>query len=316
MASILAPVAEYAYKDGALDFYGAVELDASTGEVVWSFDSVAAGFPVARLEETQRGVKHRGFRPCSVERLDDGQTLVSGFRAVVWVDETGAVTRVEDHEQFNGVHEAQVTARGTYLVTVTGMDMLVEFDTDWNVVWTWRMWEHVPEGTRPPEYYPPMFLDADVREMAFHPDARYHLNYATYVDEETILASALNYGVFYLDRTTGTVQSAMTDLDETHNPVELPDGGVVVCESGRDRIVETDMSEVTGVLLDDDLSFVKDADPVPEADGADTWLIADTNNDRVFLWDRARRETVREFDLGDGAKPYEADYLTGDDSLA
>lgn len=312
MSSILAPVAEFAYKGGHLDFYGAVEIDVSTGEVVWAFDSTVTDMPVANLVETPAGVKHRGFRPCSVERLEDGRTLISGFRCAVWVDEDGTVTRREDHELLNGVHEVQTTDDGTYLVTATGMDTIVEFDEGWNVEWIWHMWNHVDRDARPEGYYPDQYTNADVRDVAFHPDDRFHLNYATYTDDGLILASALNYGVFYLDPDTGEVVEEFTDLDETHNPVQLGDR-VVVCESGRDRVIETDMETVTDTLFDEGLSYVKDADPLA---GSDDWIVADTNNNRVLVWSRSEPRPKREFFLGTDAKPYEADYLTGENSFA
>lgn len=312
MSSILVPIAEFAYKNGHLDFYGATELDVTTGDPVWCFDSTSTNLPIATLFETSYGVTHRGFRPCSVERLDDGRTLISGFRRAIWVDDNGTVTRREQHELMNGVHEIQRTDRNTYLVTVTGMDSIIEFDNDWNVVWTWHMWEHVDPGTRPENYYPSQNTNTDVRNIAFHPDNRYHLNYATYTKNGNILASALNYGVFYIDRERGNVISEFTDVDETHNPVEV-DGSVVICESGKDRVIRTDMEQVTEVLFDERLSYVKDADPLNEQGD---WLIADTNNDRILIWNQRDDQPKQEFFLGEDAKPYEADYLTGELSFS
>jgi hypothetical protein len=313
VSSILFPIAAQAYKNGNIGVYGAMEVDIETGEPVWTFDSVSAGYPVAELYDTPDGVKHDGFRPSSVHRLPGGETLVAGWRRVVWVDEDGEVSREETQSQFNDIHEVQPTRHGTYLVAVTGMDTIYEFDEDWNQVWCWRMWDHVDPVTRPNGYYPNLFTGADVTDMAFHPDGRYHLNYATDTGPDTILCSALNYGVFYLDRETGDVTASNTALSETHNPYEVKQGDLVVPESGRDRVIRTDMSGVTDVLFEGGLSFVKDADPLPDSD---RWLLTDTHNDRVLLWEEGAPHPDEEYVIAGGAKPYEADFLTGSDSFA
>jgi hypothetical protein len=120
------------------------------------------------------------------------------------------------------------------------------------------------------EYVPPLFLDWDSRDVAFLPSGRSHLDDATDVDDETILASAPNYGVFLIDRESGAVSASMTDLDETHNPVRIATGDVVVCDSGRDRVIRTDTSGVSELLFEGGLCCVKDADPLP---GSDRWFV-------------------------------------------
>jgi hypothetical protein len=310
VSSVLAPIEPHAYKEGHADFYGAVEVERHSGAVVWRFDSTAE-LRIGGLFDTSRGVKYKGFRPSSVARLDDGLTLISEWKSVVWVDEDGSVVRREQHDLMNEVHEVERTDRGTFLVASTGLDTVVEFDEDWNVLWRWHMWEHVDPATRPGNYYPPAVVGQSVREIAFSPDERYHLNYVTELDPETLLCSARLYGVFTIDKATGEVRETITDCEESHNPVAVDDD-VVLCESGRDRVVSTDMESVTGVLFEGGLDFVKDADPM----GGGDWLVTDTKNDRVLVWTRDEPEPAEEYELPTRSKPYEADYLTGSDSFA
>jgi hypothetical protein len=310
VSSILAPVTTHAYKEGHSEFYGAVEFERGSGATVWRFDSTTE-MRVGNLYQTSDGVKYKGFRPSSVERLDDGLTLIAEWKSAVWVDEDGDMVRREQHYLMNEVHEVQKTDRGTYLVASTGLDTIIEFDEDWNQLWCWHMWEHADPVTRPPNYYPHLITGRDVREVAFSPDERYHLNYVTELDEDTLLCSARLYGIFTVDRTTGEVLSEFTDIEESHNPVRVDDE-VVLCESGKNRVVSTDMEEVTDVLFEGRLDFVKDADPL----GGGDWLVADTKNDRILVWNRRDDRPKEVYDLPERSKPYESDHLEGTRSNA
>lgn|GEM_PF-5273573 len=317
MTSVLAPVSAAGYRNGHLDAYGAVELAVDTGEVVWEFDATASPLATARMYQSGDVVKQTGFRPASVQRLEDGRTLVADWSRGVIIDESGAVDTTFTHELLNDVHEIQRLADGTYLMASTGMDTLVLLDEGFEELWRWHMWEHVPEATRPGQYYPDQLWYRDAKDLALSPDDRYHLNYATVLDgsprrgDATLLCSALNYGVFTVDVATGAVTNAVTSLDECHNPYPTEDG-LVVPESGADRVVRTDWDGDHAVLFDGDLAFVKDADPVED----DVWLVTDTKHDRVLLWAAEATDPHRVFDLGGDANPYEADHLTGAASFA
>jgi hypothetical protein len=311
MGSILAPVSAAAYRNGHQNWYGAVEFDAGTGDPVWRFDSVAAGFDTAEIYQVGGTLKHRGFDPSSVQRLDDGRTLIADWDQGVIVDEDGDVHRTFTHDLMNDVHEIQRTDDGTYLVASTGMDTLVLLDEEFDELWRWHMWEHVDPTTRPGDYYPNRVWFRNPKHTPYNPDDRYHLNYATVLDGTLsgsggpqLLCSALNYGVFVVDFETDEVVREYTGLDECHNPYELADG-LLVPESGRDRVVHVDWDDHRETVFEGGMDFVKDADPA----GGDEWVLADTKNSRVLLWERGEQEPREEFFLGTESFPYEADYL-------
>lgn len=315
MGSILAPVSPEAYRNGNLEWYGAVEIDIETGEYVWKFDAVDSRFDTAQLYQDGQVVKHAGFRPSSVQRLPDGRTLIAGWRRGIIVDEDGDVHETFTHGLMNDVHEIQRTSESTYLVAATGLDTIILLDEDFQELRRWHMWEHVDEGTRPKEYYPNRLWYRNPKNLAFHPDDRYHLNYATFVEDthlangsRQVLCSALNYGIFIVDMETNEITHEYTELEECHNPYQLGDT-YVVPESGADRVVLIDWEQRRETLFRGELNFVKDADPI---DDRGEWLIADTKNSRVLCWERGASEPAQEFYLGEGANPYEADYVEGD----
>lgn len=312
MDSVLIPIAAAAYRQNDEDWYGAVELEVDTKTPVWKFDSTQSEFRTAEIYSSGGLNKHRGFRPASVQRLDGGLTLIAGWRRAVWVDEDGDVVRSEDHELMNDVHEVQKTDKGTYLVASTGTDVVLEFDEDWNEIWRWEAWKYLPEASRPRGYYPHKLESTDARDLAFSPDVRYHINYATYIDDDVILVSALNYGFFTISRNTGEVLNQNTSVDECHNPYSLGDD-FVVSESGKDRVILADWKDTKDVMFKDELEFVKDADPIP---GSDSWLVTNTKKSRVHIWNPMNDNPDKTFVLAENAKPYEADYLQGGDSNA
>lgn len=319
MSSVLACIAAATHRDGIKDWYGAAEYDYETQEIVWKFDATQTDFDTAKIIEDGRVLRHRGYRPASVERLDDGTTLLSGWRRGVIADEDGDVYKSFTHELMNDVHEMQKTSRGTILVASTGMDVLLEFDRDFNLIWTWKMWKHLPEHTRPGDYYPAEMEDKDVRGYAMYPDNRYHLNYATYLGQGQILCSALNYGVFMVDRHSNEITKEWTRLDECHNPT-INGVPLTVAESGKDRIVQLDSDMEFQTIFDEGLNFPKDADPIPGSKhdiyGAEEWLITDTKNGRSLVMNAETGQVIKEFAYGEKTAPYEADYLTGGDSFA
>lgn len=306
MSTILSPIAPQAFLNDNHAFFGAVELDVESRDVVWTFDAIQMGFDPPTYTQDGEYIKREGFRPASVQRLSSGMTLISGWHRGFVVDEDGDIHAEFTNRLMNDTHEIQQTSDGTYLVASTGMDTIFELDEDFDELWRWHMWEHVDTESRPEDYYPPDLLSTDCRAFAMYPDDRYHLNYITETENGDLLASALNYGIFTIDRETGRVRSSYTDLDECHNPVRTGDT-YVVCESGKDRVIRVSPHTGTEVLFTEGLKFVKDADPI---DNDGNWLIADTKNDRVLVWNVADSAPKREFYLCEDANPYEADYLT------
>lgn len=251
--------------------------------------------------------------------MPDGRTLIADWSRGVIVDEDGEVDQTFTHPMMNDVHEIQYTKNGWYLVASTGLDTLLVLDEDFTELWRWHMWEHLDPATRPGEYYPDQLWYKDGRDLALDPDDRYHLNYASVVsnrvgdeDGPILLCSALNYGIFLVSMETDEVLAEFRALDECHNPCPVDDG-YAVAESGAHRVVAVDWEGRKRTLFDDGVGFVKDADPIG---GTGEWLLTDTKRDRVLIWDLGDDDPKREFHLGDGAYPYEADYLTGEGSFS
>jgi len=319
MSSILTPISATAHLKADKDWYGAIELDDDTEDEVWRFDAVENGFNTPDIVEKNLTLEHTGFRPSCVERLDNGLTLVGGWRRGVFVNEDGDVVKSFTHKLMNDVHEIQKTRKGNYIVASTGMDTLLKLTPEGEELWKWHMWEHVDSSTRPEAYYPTEIKYKDTRDFALMPDDRYHLNYvrpmysSEYSSEIShYLVSALNYGIFTVDAETGEILQRYTDIDECHNPYPVGDS-IIVSESGKDRVVEVDWKKINRVLFDEGLSFVKDADPI-NSDGL--WLLADTKNGRVVKWHENEDEPRQVYEIGESSAPYEADYLTGENSNA
>jgi len=306
----LVPIAVPAYKHNNVNFFGAIELNIETNSIVWSFDALSEGLEASEIEGEDI-LEYTGFRPASVQRLDNNNTVISGWSRIVVVDENGEIIQIYTHPRFNDIHETKFTDNDTILVASTGADEILEFNKEFEVIWRWKMWEHIDDT--PNHYYPSEIPEADdIRNLAFGPDYRFHINHAQYIDDDLILASALNHGIFVINKETDKIVNQFTELDECHNPYLLEDGTIVVAESGKDRIVKVDDNVIDEVMFEGEMNFVKDADKVKD----DIWIISDTKNSRVLYWKKDEDNPRAIINLPEKSLPYEADYLTGDKTNA
>lgn len=317
MSSILVPIAPSAVREGYSDWFGVVELDVKTGEEVWRFDAIEQGLERGKLVENGGTVEFRGFRPCSVERLDNGLTMVSGWSRVVFVDEDGDIVKTISDPIMNDIHETKLSRSGTYLVASTGADTILELDKDGNRIHEWYMWQHVFPSTKPKDYYPTE-LDitsnarVDINRSAFQPEQRYHLNFVEEVEKDIMLVCALNYGICLVDWKNDSIRKKLIDIGKCHNPHKIGDT-YYICQSSDHRVIAADWRGMRKTVFEGGMNFVKDADPINRNGD---WILTDSKNWRILLWNIDEDEPYKEFDLPDHSAPYEADYLDGGDSFA
>jgi len=296
--NVLFPVAAQAEKDDSSVEAGFWEVDWDTKERVWNYHPYAEE-DLPELAQSGKAVLHKGFRPSGVDRLPDGRTICAGWRDVRFASEDGEPMNSLSHPEFNDVHEVRYTDKGTVLICSTGMDSIFEVDPgSCEIVWSWRLWKYVGDFT-PPEndYYPPKLVGKEAHKYALDPYRRAHVNYAEHIGEDLLLCSALNYGVFTVNKKTKHIKRKWTDFGEVHGPYPLNEG-YLVAESGKNRIVEIDKYGKELWFYSGDLSYPKRAVPI-----GDNLIIADCKNARIVEVNR-EKEVVSEMDLPEGSAPY------------
>lgn len=306
---ILTPIAGAAYNQDILDYYGAIEIDSDTGEVVWVFDAIENGLTPPNIEHNKEGLTHKGFRPASVQRINNGDTIISGWKRVLRVSDDGTIKKTYTHDRLNDVHETQyvtdIYKKPRYLIASTGADQILEYDDDFNLIWKWNIWEHVDSSELPDDYYPSKNVGLDIRTDVFRTQHRLHVNYATYIDEERILASALNYGAFIIDRTTGEILTEFK-TETAHNPMRLGSEILVTVKHGV-RIFSIEGEHIIQHNLVSD-GFLKDCDWIEERN---VWLVTNAAANKIYLMTPRFEACIREYEVAEKAKMYESDWLSG-----
>jgi hypothetical protein len=163
--------------------------------------------------------------------------------ACSWIDQCVYVLRGRErvcaasHPWFNHLHSIDVTPRNTYLLASAGSDLIVEVDSDGQVVWTWFGPEHgydaQPEGR-------PVFFDrnADYRLMRrATSEQAMHVTSAILQRDDTVLATLFHQGeLIAIDRGSGRATVRVRGLSKPHG-IHRRDGGFMLSDTLGHRIV-------------------------------------------------------------------------------
>jgi hypothetical protein len=163
--------------------------------------------------------------------------------ACSWIDQCVYVLRGREkvcaasHPWFNHLHSIDVTPRGTYLLTSAGSDLIVEIDSDGQVVWAWFGPEHgydaQPEGL-------PVFFDrnADYRLMRrATSEQAMHVTSAILLRDDMVLATLFHQGqLIAIDRGSGRASVKLTGLSKPHG-IHRRGGGFILSDTLGHRIL-------------------------------------------------------------------------------
>jgi hypothetical protein len=207
---------------------------------------------------------------------------------------------------FNLLHSLSRTSRG-YLVASTGVDTIVEFTRDGQVLWSWWATEHgfaqTPTGER-------RFLDTtiDHRGIKYGTLAQTtHVNSAVELSDGRVLASLFHQGlVIAIDRASGAWQSVLEGLDHPHALRVLSEDYFTVADTGRGRALLVHIKDGRGHV---------EAEVVAPTDWLqdcfydyrhDRWILVDGKHSRIILrTGTSGAKTQIQFDLNPEWRLYE-----------
>src|SRR3989442_10596316 len=117
---------------------------------------------------------------------------------------------------FNALHSISRTRHG-YLVASTGLDLLLEFNREGEILWEWWATDHGFEET-PTGRHRVLDKSADYRTVQYGTLSQTtHVNSAAELPDGRILASLFHQGaVIVIDRETGPWQVVLEGLDHPH----------------------------------------------------------------------------------------------------
>jgi len=208
---------------------------------------------------------------------------------------------------FNALHSISRTQRG-YLVASTGLDLLVEFNKDGEILWNWWATDHgftlTPTGR-------PRVLDKSVD----HRTVKYgtlsqttHVNSAAELPDGRVLASLFHQGtVIVIDRETGIWQVVLEGLDHPHAVRVLDEEHFTVADTVHGKALLAKINKHGGHVeeeIDAGTNWLQDC----HYDGAhNCWILVDGKNSRVSLRrGHSGERTFAQFDLDPEWRLYEA----------
>jgi hypothetical protein len=242
---------------------------------------------------------------------EDG-VFVTTFGGVHEINsETGAIQQdIVSLPLFNALHSISRSRQG-YLVASTGVDLLVEFNRQGEVLWTWWATDHgfalTPTGER-------RELDktADQRVQKYGTLAQTtHVNSVAELPDGRILATLFHQGtVIAIDRETGAWQTLLEGLDHPHAVRVLDEEHFTIADTvhGKALLVSLKGQKASiEVEIDAGTDWLQDC----RYDARhNCWVLVDGKNSRVVLRQGLSGEhLLAQFDLDPEWRLYEAHVL-------
>jgi hypothetical protein len=229
--------------------------------------------------------------PCSVERLANGNTLIADAGGedgsgseVIEVNPEGQVVWRSDHD-YRFAHTARRLPNGNTLIADTTNNRVLEVDSDDQIVWSSRDWNH-----------------ADILS--------YPNNICVMDDGQFMITNRNANGFIIVDRDGRVFFESKGDLKHPHNCEPLADGTFIVADSDEDRVRILGAEGNTVWDYSKELHWPRDANLLESG----TVLIADSKNNRILEVTK-EGETVWEYQLPYFANIYEVQRLPNGNTL-
>jgi hypothetical protein len=239
----------------------------------------------------------------------DGGALVAALDTIHEVNHDLSVVKhdVVSLPVFNLLHSLTRTKRG-YLVASTGLDAILEFTREGEILWDWwatdHGFEYTPTGER-------RILDkaADHRGIKYGTLAQTtHVNSAAELPDGRILASLFHQGMIVaIDRETGNWQPVLEGLDHPHSIRVLSENYITLADTGRGRALMVKITDGKGSIeaeVDANTNWLQDSYYDYRSD---SWILVDGKNTRVTVRTGTKGDRLMtQYDLNPEWRLYEA----------
>jgi len=242
----------------------------------------------------------------------DSGIFITSFGSIHEVDADLGIVRqnVVSSPLFNALHSISRTRRG-YLVASTGLDLLLEFNRDGEILWWWWATDHGFELT-------PTGRPRVVNKSADHRKIRYgtleqttHINSAAELPDGRFLASLFHQGmIIVIDRETGEWQPVLEGLDHPHAVRVLDEKHFTVADTVHGRALLVGINGKGGYIeeeVDTGTSWLQDCRYDVDHN---CWILVDGKNSRVVLRrGHSGNKSLAQFDFDPEWRLYEAHVL-------
>jgi len=242
----------------------------------------------------------------------DSGIFITSFGSIHEVDADLGIVRqnVVSSPLFNALHSISRTRRG-YLVASTGLDLLLEFNREGEILWSWWATDHGFELT-------PTGRPRVVNKLADHRKIRYgtlqqttHINSAAELPDGRFLASLFHQGmIIVIDRETGEWQPVLEGLDHPHAVRVLDARHFTVADTVRGRALLVTINKLGAQVeadIDTGTNWLQDCRYDSDRN---CWILVDGKNSRVVLrHGRSGNKKLAEFNFDPEWRLYETHVL-------
>lgn len=184
---------------------------------------------------------------------------------------------------FNLVHSLAQTKHG-YLGASTGLDAILEFTHDGQLLWSWWATEHGFEYT-PAHERRVLDTGADHRGIKYGTLTQTtHVNSAAELPDGTVLATLFHQGmVISIDRASGAWQPVLEGLDHPHAVRVLNENYITVADTGHGRALLVRLQDGRGTIetaIQIDTNWLQSSYYDYRHD---RWLLVDGKNSRIII---------------------------------
>jgi hypothetical protein len=207
---------------------------------------------------------------------------------------------------FNMLHSLSRSRHG-YLVASTGLDAILEFTQEGQLLWSWWATDHGFEQTPTGE---PRIVDKEVdhRGITYGTLAQTtHVNSAAELPDGTVLATLFHQGmVIAIDRESGDWLPVLDGLNHPHSVRVLNEDYITVADTGHGRALLVHLKDRKGTIetqVAADTNWLQDCCYDYRND---RWFLVDGKNSRVDLrTGTAGERALARFDLNPEWRLYE-----------
>jgi len=184
---------------------------------------------------------------------------------------------------FNMLHSLSRSQHG-YLVASTGVDAILEFTSQGELLWDWWATEHGFTQT-------PTGEQRQLDKTIDHRGVKYgtlaqttHVNSVAELPDGTVLATLFHQGmVIAIDRETGNWRPVLDGLDHPHSVRIITEDYITIADTGRGRALLVKLKDQKGTIeteVQADTSWLQDSFYDPRHD---RWMLVDGKHSCVVI---------------------------------
>ncbi len=292
----------------------------------WTETSQEIACPLTVLGSYQKPKQDLGGMLCFIEDMGCSQKMVelkmaagmvtsdkgvfvTSFSGIHEVDpDTGIVQHnIVSSPLFNALHSISRTQHG-YLVASTGLDLIVEFNRNGELLWQWWATDH--DFTLTPTGQP-----RNIDKAVDHRTIQYgtlsqttHINSAAELHDGRILASLFHQGmIIAIDRKTGEWQTILEGLDHPHAVQILDEEHFTVADTVRGRALLVKLNGKNATIEEEIEAETNWLQSCYYDSIYNCWVLVDGKNSRITLRrGREGKKTLAQFNFDPEWRLYEA----------